>query len=112
MSITPASQCAAYSGQYLSLKENPNQPFVPKTYLFGAKAASGYFLAKQIIQLICSIADLIDRDSAVRDKLKVVYVEDYRVTLAELLCPAARYQRANFLSRHRGVRHRKYEADA
>ena len=61
-------------GQYLSLKENPNQPFVPKTYLFGAKAASGYFLAKQIIQLICSIADLIDRDSAVRDKLKVVYI--------------------------------------
>ena len=76
-------------GQYLSLKENPNQDFVPKTYLFGAKAAPGYFLAKQIIQFICSIAELIDRDRAVRDKLKVIYVEDYRVTLAELLCPAA-----------------------
>ena len=76
-------------GQYLSLKQDPNQPFVPKTYLFGAKAAPGYFLAKQIIQLICSIAALIDNDPAVRDKLKVVYVEDYRVTLAEMLCPAA-----------------------
>ena len=75
--------------QYLSLKQNPNQDFVPKTYLFGAKAAPGYFLAKQIIQLICSIADLIDRDPAMKGKLKVVYVEDYRVTLAELLCPAA-----------------------
>ncbi len=74
---------------YLYLKENPNADFTPKTYIFGAKAAPGYFLAKQIIQMICTLADTIEKDPAVRDKLKVVYMEDYRVTLAELLVPAA-----------------------
>ena len=75
--------------QYQWLKDHPNADFTPKTYLFGAKAASGYFLAKQIIQLICSIGKMIDSDPAMKGKLKVVYVEDYRVTLAELLAPAA-----------------------
>ncbi len=74
---------------YLYIKDNPNAPFTPKTYIFGAKAAPGYFLAKQIIQMICTLAKVIDNDPAVKDKLKVVYVEDYRVTLAELLVPAA-----------------------
>ncbi len=77
------------AADYLFLKNNPNAEFVPKTYLFGAKAAPGYFMAKQIIQMICSLADLIAADKSVRDRLKVVYMEDYRVTLAELLVPAA-----------------------
>ena len=74
---------------YLYIKDNPNAPFTPKTYIFGAKAAPGYFLAKQIIQMICTLAKVIENDPAVKGKLKVVYVEDYRVTLAELLVPAA-----------------------
>ncbi len=74
---------------YLFIKNNPNAPFTPKTYLFGAKAASGYFVAKQIIQLICNLSKMIESDPQVRGKLKVVYVEDYRVTLAELMMPAA-----------------------
>ena len=74
---------------YLKLKENPNMDFTPRTYIFGAKAAPGYRLAKEIIQFICNLTKLIDSDPAVRDKLKVVYIEDYRVTLAELLMPAA-----------------------
>ena len=74
---------------YLFIRNHPNAPFTPKTYLFGAKAASGYFVAKQIIQLICKLSQMIDADPLVREKLRVVYVEDYRVTLAELLMPAA-----------------------
>ena len=74
---------------YLKLKENPNMEFTPRTYIFGAKAAPGYRLAKEIIQFICNLGKLIDSDPAVRGKLKVVYIEDYRVTLAELLMPAA-----------------------
>ena len=74
---------------YLFIKNNPNAPFTPKTYIFGAKAAPGYFLAKQIIQMICALSKVIENDPAVKDKLKIVYMEDYRVTLAELLVPAA-----------------------
>ena len=74
---------------YLKLKENPDMEFTPRTYIFGAKAAPGYRLAKEIIQFICNLSKLIDSDPAVCDKLKVVYIEDYRVTLAELLMPAA-----------------------
>ncbi len=75
--------------QYQWLLENPNAPFTPKTYIFGAKAAPGYFLAKQIIQFICALADLINNDKRVNEKLKVVYLENYRVTIAEKLIPAA-----------------------
>ncbi len=71
------------------LRENPNAEFTPKTYIFGAKAASGYHFAKQIIQFICTMADEINKDSRVNDKLKVVYLEDYRVTVAEKLMPAS-----------------------
>ena len=74
---------------YLAIKENPNGDFIPHTYIFGAKAASGYFVAKKIISFICALADLINNDPDVKGRLKVVYVEDYNVTLAEKLMPAA-----------------------
>ena len=75
--------------QYLAIKENPNGDFIPHTYIFGAKAASGYFIAKKIISFICALADMINNDPDVKGRLKVVYVEDYNVTLAEKLIPAA-----------------------
>lgn len=74
---------------YLYLKENPNAEFTPKTYIFGAKAASGYLFAKEIIQMIYKLSTVINNDRAVSDKLKVIFLEDYRVTLAELMIPAA-----------------------
>ncbi len=74
---------------YLFIKNNPNAPFTPKTYIFGAKAAPGYLLAKKIINLICSLAKEIENDPATKDKLKVVFLEDYKVSLAELMIPAA-----------------------
>ncbi len=74
---------------YLRLKEDPNAEFTPRTYIFGAKSAPGYFLAKEIIRFLCKLSKEIENDPAVRDKLKLVYLEDYRVTLAELLMPAA-----------------------
>ncbi len=74
---------------YLYIKNNPNAPFTPKTYIFGAKAAPGYLLAKKIINFICSLAKEIENDPVTKDKLKVVFVEDYKVSLAELMIPAA-----------------------
>ena len=74
---------------YLFIKDNPNAPFTPKTYIFGAKAASGYLFAKEIIQMIYKLSKVIDNDPAVKNKMKVVFLEDYRVTLAELMIPAA-----------------------
>ena len=77
------------AAQYLYLKENPNAAFTPKTYIFGAKAAPGYYMAKQMIRLICKLGELIDADPAVREKLQVVYLEDYNVTTSERLMPAS-----------------------
>ncbi len=74
---------------YRWLRENPNADFTPKTYIFGAKAAPGYYFAKQIIQFIVALSNKIENDSRVNKKLKVVYLEDYRVTLAEKLIPAS-----------------------
>ena len=74
---------------YLFIKENPNAEFTPKTYIFGAKAAPGYHLAKEIIQMIINLSKVIENDPAVKDKIKIVFVEDYRVTLAELMIPSA-----------------------
>ncbi|MBR3145329.1 MAG: glycogen/starch/alpha-glucan phosphorylase [Clostridia bacterium] len=74
---------------YLYLKDNKNADFLPKTYIFGAKAASGYHFAKDVIQMIYKLGEMINRDESVRDKLKVIFMEDYRVTLAELMIPAA-----------------------
>ncbi len=75
--------------RYLEIKENPTADVTPRTYIFGAKAAPSYAMAKEIIHLLCTISKLIENDAAVREKLRVVYLEDYRVTLAELLMPAA-----------------------
>lgn len=75
--------------KYLEIKENPNGNYVPHTYIFGAKAASGYFMAKKIISFICALADLINNDPDMRGRLKVVYLEDYNVSMAEKLMPAA-----------------------
>ena len=77
------------AAQYLYLKANPNADFTPKTYIFGAKAAPGYYMAKQMIRLICKLGNLIDSDPAVRDKLRIVYLEDYCVSLSERLMPAS-----------------------
>lgn len=74
---------------YLDIKDNPNKEFTPKTYIFGAKAAPGYYLAKQIIQMIHSLSKVIEKDPDVKDKIKVLFVEDYRVTMAELMIPSA-----------------------
>ncbi len=77
------------AAQYLYLKNNPNADFVPKTYIFGAKAAPGYYMAKQMIRLIYQLGELIRSDKAVRDKLAIIYLEDYCVTTSELLMPAS-----------------------
>lgn len=75
---------------YEDLKENPDLPIQPQTFIFGAKAASGYYMAKQIIRLICYLCADIDKnpDKRIREKLKVCYVENYSVTVAEKLMPA------------------------
>ena len=77
------------AAEYLYLKANPNADFVPKTYIFGAKAAPGYYMAKQMIRMICKLGKLIDNDPAVKDKLSIVYLEDYCVSLSERLMPAS-----------------------
>ena len=74
---------------YNYLKANPNAPFVPKTYIFASKAAPGYYIAKQIIKMIWCIGEEIKHDPVLREKLSVVFLEDYRVTLSEILMPAA-----------------------
>ena len=75
---------------YEDLKENPDLPIQPQTFMFGAKAASGYYMAKQIIRLICYLIADIDKnpDKRIREKLKVCYIENYSVTVAEKLMPA------------------------
>lgn len=76
-------------GLYNKLKLNPNMSFTPVTYIFGAKAAPGYFVAKGIIRLINEVAQMINKDPEVNSKLKVVFVENYRVSVAQKLFPAA-----------------------
>ncbi len=74
---------------YHSLLQNPNQEFAPRTFIFGAKASPGYVMAKQIIRFIYHLAQEVNANPVTRDKLKVVFMEDYRVSLAELIIPAA-----------------------
>lgn len=74
---------------YLDLQENPDKHIVPKTYIFGAKAAPGYDMAKKIIKLINFLADEIRSNPKIKEKLNVVYMEDYNVTMSEKLMPAS-----------------------
>ena len=74
---------------YNQLKDNPNMDMVPRTFIFGAKAAAGYQIAKKTIKLINSVADVINNDKSINGKLKVVSIEDYRVSNAELIFAAA-----------------------
>ena len=74
---------------YNQLKDNPNMDMVPRTFIFGAKAAAGYKRAKLTIKLINSVADVINNDKTINGRLKVVFIEDYRVSNAELIFAAA-----------------------
>ena len=74
---------------YNRLKENPGLDMVPRTFIFGAKAAPSYFQAKTTIKLINTLASIVNNDKLVNDKLKVVFLENYRVSLAELIFPAS-----------------------
>ncbi len=75
--------------QYQYLLDNPNADFTPKTYIFAAKAAPGYYLAKQIIKMIWAISEEIRKNPRISEKLSVYFLEDYKVTLSELLMPAS-----------------------
>ena len=75
--------------EYNRIKENPEMPYVPKTYIFGAKAAAGYLIAKLTIKLINNVAEVINNDPSIKGKIKVVFIEDYRVSNAEWIFAAA-----------------------
>ncbi|MCC8072801.1 MAG: glycogen/starch/alpha-glucan phosphorylase [Clostridiales bacterium] len=75
--------------QYQMLKANPNMEFAPRTYIFASKAAPGYFMAKKIIELIDALSKVINNDPDIKGRIKVVFMEDYSVSLAEALMPAA-----------------------
>lgn len=74
---------------YNQLKDNPNLDMVPRTFIFGAKAAAGYQIAKKTIKLINSVADVINNDKSINGKIKVVFIEDYKVSNAEIIFAAA-----------------------
>lgn len=76
-------------GTYLELKDNPDANIYPRVHIFGAKAAPSYTYAKQIIKLMNSVATLINNDKTIQDKLKLVFIENYGVSLAEKIIPAA-----------------------
>ena len=74
---------------YNEIKANPNADWTPRTFIFAAKASAGYIRAKQTISLIVAVSNFINADPEVRDKIKVVFMEDYKVSLAEVIIPAA-----------------------
>jgi len=74
---------------YLKLKDNPDLDIKPRTYVFAGKAASSYYIAKLVIRLICQLEKVINNDKSINDKLKVVFLENYRVSLAEIIMPAS-----------------------
>jgi starch phosphorylase len=79
--------CLRIMDLYNRLLENPNLDIVPRTFIFAGKAAPGYYLAKNIIELICKIGDKINNDKRVNDKIKVIMMDNYRVSLAEKIIP-------------------------
>ena len=74
---------------YNQIKENPNLEMQPRTFIFGAKSAAGYYMAKQIIKLACKLSEQLEKDPLVRDRIKVVFLENYSVSLSERIMPAA-----------------------
>ncbi len=74
---------------YNELKNNPNLDIKPQTFIFGAKAAPGYDMAKRTIKMICDLSKEIERDPRIREKLRVIFMEDYNVSMAEVLIPSA-----------------------
>ncbi|MEI8176672.1 MAG: glycogen/starch/alpha-glucan phosphorylase [Candidatus Omnitrophota bacterium] len=81
--------CLYIISQYLQIKNEPSRFVQPRTFIVGGKAAPGYYLAKLSIKFINNIADVINRDRSVRDKMRVVFLENYRVSLAERVFPAS-----------------------
>ncbi len=74
---------------YNELKENPNSSLPPHTFIFGGKAAPGYYIAKDIINLICGISEELEHDPRLRERMRVIFIEDYKVSTAEILMPAS-----------------------
>ncbi|MBD5636739.1 MAG: glycogen/starch/alpha-glucan phosphorylase [Clostridia bacterium] len=74
---------------YIALRDNPDLDILPKTYIFGAKAAAGYDMAKQIMRLICYLSEEINQNPKIKEKLNVVYMENYNVSMSEKLMPAS-----------------------
>jgi starch phosphorylase len=74
---------------YNRIKEDPNLEIQPRTFIFGAKAAAGYYMAKQVIRLACKLSEHLEKDPAVRDRIKIVFLENYSVSLSELIMPVA-----------------------
>ena len=94
---------------YNKIKEHPEMSFYPRTYIFGAKASAGYIRAKEIIKLINSVAEVVNNDRSINGKLKVVFIEDYRVSNAEWIFAAADVSEQISTASRRSVRNRKYE---
>ncbi len=81
--------CFYIIAEYLKIKNNPKADVLPRTFIFSGKAAPGYYMAKKIIKFINSVAEVVNKDKSVGDRLKVVFLENYRVSLAEKILPAS-----------------------
>ena len=94
---------------YNRIKSDPRQNYTPRTVILGGKAAPGYFIAKLVIKLINSVADVVNNDPVVSGSLRVVFLENYRVSLAEKDHPGGRPFRANIHSGYGGFWHWQHE---
>lgn len=94
---------------YNELKDDPNKKMQPQTFIFGAKAAPSYLMAKKIIKLICYLAEDIRKQPKIREKLNVVYMEDYNVSMAERLMPAQGTERTDLACGKRSERYGQHE---